>query len=234
MESFEDFLKQFTYVQGLGYVETKRKNNTGIGFTLETLLGLEENSYSLPDLFKIYTELKAKRLGCKCLLTLYTDESGWLVPQIDFLEKYGWGRKKEPGELTVGSTIKIKPNKRGFSLDITDSDYFKVCKDGVAFMQWQWDNISDHYLTKFKNLIVVDTKVKKINDVEHFNYVGFTHYQGTSADAFRDMIMNNKIYVDLRLHTQYNKNKAVRNHGTALRISHANVSKLYTSQEYFN
>ena len=88
MESFETFLEKFTYIKNLGFVKTKRKNNTGVGFTFESLLGLKENSRSLPDLLKMNTELKCKRLGSKCLITLYTNESGWLCPQIDFLEKY--------------------------------------------------------------------------------------------------------------------------------------------------
>jgi len=42
-----------------GYVKTLRQGPTGIGKTLETLLGIEENNISTPDLGRI--ELKAHR-----------------------------------------------------------------------------------------------------------------------------------------------------------------------------
>lgn len=212
-----------------------RGGNTGAGYTLEQKLGLVENSYSLPDLMAFLTELKTKRTKSKSsLLTLYTDETGWEMPQIDFIEKHGWNHSKHKGEKTVQSTITTKINKRGFHLDVTDPDYFLVCKDGTAFMKWQWEKIAEHYISKFENLIVVDVDVKKQGDVEYFNYVGFNRYQNTSMNAFRDAAQQGKICVDLRLYTQYNLNKGVRNRGTALRTRHTNVPLLYNTQEYYS
>jgi hypothetical protein len=46
-------------VKKMGYVVSMRKGNTGIGYTLETLLGIAENNIKLPDLGTI--ELKSKR-----------------------------------------------------------------------------------------------------------------------------------------------------------------------------
>ena len=42
-----------------GYVVSLRKSNTGIGYTLETLLGLEENNLKSPDFGEI--EVKSQR-----------------------------------------------------------------------------------------------------------------------------------------------------------------------------
>ena len=45
----------------MGYVVSLRNGNTGIGYTLETLLGLEENNLKTPDFGDI--ELKSQRNG---------------------------------------------------------------------------------------------------------------------------------------------------------------------------
>lgn len=44
-----------------GYIVSKRKGNTGIGYTLETLLGLKENNLITPDFEDI--ELNSNRRG---------------------------------------------------------------------------------------------------------------------------------------------------------------------------
>lgn len=211
-----------------------RGGNTGAGYTFENKLGLIENSISLPDLIDFLTELKTKRIKSNSLLTLLTDETAWQLPQIDLIEQNGWNHSKHKGEKTVQSTITTKVNKRGFYLDVTNEEYLFVCKNGKSFMKWDWDSITEHYIAKFQNLIVVDVDVKKEQNVEYFNYVGFNYYRGTSKEMFRSMIENNKIGVDLRLYTQYNLGKGVRNRGTAFRISHSNVHNLYSTQEYYS
>lgn len=235
INSISDFRnKFFCTIKPQGFIKTMRGGSTGIGYTLEQLYEIEENSSSTPDFSNIDSELKAKRKKSKAsLLTLYTDESGWTLPQIDFIENYGWNHRKHLGEKTVQSTIKIKKNKRGFWLDVSSEDNLCVVKDGFTFMKWSWNDILTHYMAKFKNLIVVDAEVQKIDDVDYFHYVSFNYYQGTSKEQFRRMIEDNKIGIDLRLYTQYNLNKGVRNRGTALRIKHKDVKDLYTTHEYF-
>ncbi len=231
--NFSEFTVKFNKIRSSGYIKSHRKGNTGAGHTFEQEMGLTENNISLPDLINFLTELKTKRINSNSLLTLLTNDTGWQLPQIDLIEQYGWNHRNHPGAKTVQATIKTKLNKRGFHLDVTDTDYLLVCKNGTPFIKWEWNNILDHCITKFENLIVVDVAVKKQQDVEYFHFNGFNYYRGTSKQMFRSMIENNKIGVDLRLYTQYNLGKGVRNRGTALRIKHNDVKNLYTSQEYF-
>ena len=44
-----------------GYIVSLRRGNTGIDYTLETLLGLEENNLKTPDFGNV--ELKSQRNG---------------------------------------------------------------------------------------------------------------------------------------------------------------------------
>ena len=55
----EQVRQRLEAVKEMGFVETMRSGNTGVGYTLETLLGVEENNSSGADIDG-EIELKAK------------------------------------------------------------------------------------------------------------------------------------------------------------------------------
>ena len=42
--TLEDFIREFTKIKGMGWIQTHRSGPTGIGKTLEDLLGIPENN----------------------------------------------------------------------------------------------------------------------------------------------------------------------------------------------
>jgi len=86
-------------INRMGYVVSLRKGNTGIGYTLETLLGVAENNLRSPDLgielketslgvaennFRYSDsgniELKSRRIKSPSLLTMFTfNDSIWKI-----------------------------------------------------------------------------------------------------------------------------------------------------------
>ena len=72
-----DFVNEMRNIKSMGFVTTHRVGPTGIGKTLEDLLGISENSISSPDIGDV--ELKAARANYNSMLTLTTkspDERG--------------------------------------------------------------------------------------------------------------------------------------------------------------
>ena len=53
------FIENFKRVKDLGFVQSHRSHNTGIGKTLEDLMGIEENNLEEPDFGNI--EIKSQR-----------------------------------------------------------------------------------------------------------------------------------------------------------------------------
>ncbi len=53
----------------MGWIESKRKGTTGIGYTFETLLGKEEESFPIPDYGSI--EIKTRYRNAKFPITLF-------------------------------------------------------------------------------------------------------------------------------------------------------------------
>ncbi|PIR91596.1 hypothetical protein COU03_01570 [bacterium (Candidatus Gribaldobacteria) CG10_big_fil_rev_8_21_14_0_10_41_12] len=62
--------EQLEKIKAMGFVKTHRAHDTGIGKTLEDLLGIKENNLRLPDIGEV--ELKAKRIDSISMLTLAT------------------------------------------------------------------------------------------------------------------------------------------------------------------
>ena len=54
-----EFSEKFRQIKEMGFVPSLRKGPTGIGYTLETLLGIDENNDTSPDIEG--AELKAHR-----------------------------------------------------------------------------------------------------------------------------------------------------------------------------
>ena len=70
--SLDEFIDKMKEIREKGYVRSHRHHDTGIGKTLEDLLGITENNVAGPD-FSSY-ELKSARKGSVSMLTLFTKE----------------------------------------------------------------------------------------------------------------------------------------------------------------
>lgn len=68
--TLDDFIREYKNICDMGWVRTHRSGPTGIGKTLEDLLGIVENNDDSPD-FGDY-ELKSCRLNSNSMLTMFT------------------------------------------------------------------------------------------------------------------------------------------------------------------
>ena len=66
----ELIIREFNRIKNLGYVKSRRSNNTGIGKTFEDYLGVTENNDKLPDFAGF--EVKSQRALTSSYLTLFT------------------------------------------------------------------------------------------------------------------------------------------------------------------
>jgi hypothetical protein len=191
-------------------------------------LGLEENNIAAPDL-KNY-ELKVKRKGASGLQTLFNKEGEWQMKQIKFLEEYGFPHTKYIGEISGQSTITKSPNKRGFYYE-SDDDYLYVKVDDVIIVRWDWCKLVEVFGNKFPNCIKVLAETKKENGIEYVHNDEAYLFKGTTKEKFRELVEDDLISIDFRLYTQYNNNKGIRNRGTAFRIKHEDMDKLFVKEE---
>ena len=89
-----------------GYIVSLRKGPTGVGKTLETLLGVKENNLRSPDLGNI--ELKCRRIKSNSRMAMFTFNGGvWNIEQEELIKKYGYCKN---GQWRLYTTAKNKLN----------------------------------------------------------------------------------------------------------------------------
>ena len=221
-------------INRMGYIVSLRKGNTGIGYTLETLLGVVENNLRSPDLGTIepketslgvaednvrYSdlrniELKSRRIKSTSLLTMFTfNDSIWKIEQEELIRQYGYYRN---GRWALYTTAKNKPNNRGFYVKVEQDTVRLYHEDGLCAIEWQLEPLINDLKNKFSNVLLVEAESRKSGENEEFWYKEAHLLTGIIVEKFLEYIKNGTIAVDLRMHI--NKNGGVRNHGTGFRL----------------
>ncbi len=225
-----DIKKVLPQIAKKGFVKSLRKSDTGIGFTLETEMGVKENNLKNEDFtYKgELVELKAQRKDTTSNITLFTKEpqKGDISDKV-LIEKYGYSDVNNRRALKITLTTKdYTPQNLKLEVDRKENKIFVMHRrDGRI---WFW-RIQDLRL-KISNLLLVFAERKKEKNSEYFHYDEAYYLTEFNDKRFLDLIENGRIVVDLRMHLK--PSGAVRNHGTAFRIINlSDLTSCYGKQE---
>ena len=213
-----------------GYVQSHRRGSTGVGNTLENLLGIEENNLASPDLHRI--ELKATRENSNSPITLFTyDRNAWQMSQKSAVTTYGI--KEDSGRINLYFTVTNNESDRGFRLRVTPETVDVVYKHETCLASWSLDSLADKFNDKIRNILLITAKVKKENSKEYFWYYRGSLLTGyMTSYSLSDIFIGNFLRIDLRLHLK--PDGTVRNHGTAFRILEKDWSRLFRQNDVFD
>ena len=165
--TIEEFKSKFYELKEKGFVPSLRKGPTGIGYTLEEELGIEENNFALPDIEGI--ELKAHRTNVSSLITLFTfNKKVWQIPQLDAVKKYC--SKDKNGRLGLYYTMGLTPNSVGLFLHVTKKEISVRHISGEIVTIWQTEDLAQRFLEKIPSLMFVSECVEERDGIEYFNF----------------------------------------------------------------
>jgi hypothetical protein len=217
------FTAAFHALKARGFVPSKRSGPTGVGYTLETELGILENNIATPDLGTV--ELKAHHTKSSNLITLFTfNRKAWRIPPLEAVQRYG-SRDKD-GRLGLYYTLSLKPNSAGLFLYIADAMVEVRHVSGEVVVQWHLETLARRFLQKIPAMIFVSAFSEERDGREHFHYYRAQWMQGTSPELLGDQFREERILIDLRLHDQVTR---ARNHGTAFRTYEEKLPLLFKS-----
>jgi hypothetical protein len=221
--TIKEFRKRFKKLKALGFVPTKRKGPTGVGYTIETILGILENNNALPDIEG--AELKTHRANGNSMITLFTfNNKVWKMPPLDAIKKYG--SLDKDGRQGLYYTASIKPNSAGLFLTVQKTTISVRHISGEIIATWQLQALAERFLQKLPALLLVSAFTEERDGVEYFHYYRAQLMKGTSPDLLADQFRAENILVDLRLHDQGTR---ARNHGTGLRTYEDKLPLLFSS-----
>ena len=223
------FLPKFDAISSQGFVPTLRRGSTGIGYTLETMLEIEENNSPGGDFMGM--ELKAFRdddltMDDSEKMNLFLKEPKWTdgLKSADRVRNYGY--VDDNGRTALYSTVRIKPNSHKFVFEVEDDSskvWMKFDDQRVAF--WTREILAKRLKEKHTETVFVSAHTRGKGKSEEFHYYGVTWVREPSVDEFVKLLLEGEVMLELRMHLK--ESGSVRNHGSCFRIKQNRIKDLF-------
>lgn len=188
--------------------------DTGIGRTVETILGIDMNPSKAPDYKGI--ELKSHREASRVRNTLFTQAPEWAISRLKsgkaIVEEYGYipeGYNHKSLHVTLSAN---RPNPQGLGLlvqpqlGLLEADEFAqaALEDGTFrkindVAVWQLVNLHDRLLTKHHETFWIDAETKKEGGRELFRVTEILHTKNPIPSQFDVLLDQGHITVDFLL-----------------------------------
>ena len=214
-------------VNTIGWISSNRVHDTGIGKTLEDLMGLEENNIALPDFGRM--ELKSQRAKTGSMITLFTKKPEGIT-NAEIRNKYGYPDRHFPNVKCLRQTLNKGKNGKGFCLFVDDKDgkvYLKKGNKKLGYYEISF--VKEKAIEKIGNgLILVLAENKKEGGKEFFRF--------SEAYLLKDIDIENLIQ-----YSKYDIRRGVyvsgkllgkpHDHGSAFRIFKRDLLKLFRTHK---
>jgi len=220
-----------------GWVQTLRPGDTGIGYTLETLLGIPENSSKKPDYKGI--EIKSSRLKSKNA-QLFAKVPNWKRSQLkgsyDILMKHG-RFSTESNRLQINHTIHAnKENSYGLRLEVDYTNnllrqYCLIAGRREEDVLWEMDTLKGALKRKHPQTFWVSTKTRKKGHIEEFLYYEGAYTHTPNIDAFPLLLEAGDIFVDYLI--KQRPNGSADDRGYSFKMKKKNLDALFGNPKIF-
>ena len=195
-----ELLNKLKTIAKKGYVKSVVNSDTGIGRTIESLLGIKMNSSKSPDYKGI--ELKSFRDSRNNRKSLFGKTPDWELSKfksrVEILDAFGYWEK---GVFRLYNTIRGTGRKaQGLILKIEDKkDWLVENSDRPEigdFLVWKLETLRKELLKKHKETfwIRADSKIEDNNEYFHFTEV--EHTKNPMIDKFEILVETGAITLD--------------------------------------
>lgn len=228
-EFIEDYLK----IREEGFIKSHRQNDTGVGKTLEDLLGIKENDDQAPD-FADY-ELKAHRLNKgSTMITLFTKAPDIKGANNRLREEYGYRKDPSSKYKELHSTLSVGKvtgeNQLGLQI-IENRLYVTSFGKPIEYAYYSLDSLLSSLRAKYVTgkAVFAGAESRGPRKSEEFHYRTAELATGMNPDNFIKLLQEGKIKLDLRLGVyKSGKNEGnLHDHGTGFRIFPRNEEDLF-------
>lgn len=239
-KDFIELYKLFIKIKKIGWIKTYRDNNTGIGYTFETLINKKEDNQPLPDFKSI--EIKTTRKNSKKNITLLTcsPEVNNDYPIKYLLDNFGYPSKSDKKIKVFNGTVyanklnnigyknkfqlKIDKNKKRITLCVLKNTKLEETK-----IYWEMKRIESKFNSKLKNLAIIQADSKIINLKEHFYYNKIELYELKDFDQIIKQIEQGTIKFNFNVNyykdsTHYGE---IHDRGSNLTIEYKDIEKIF-------
>jgi hypothetical protein len=253
-----DFFKEFNRIKCKS-IPTRRRDNTGIGATLEYHLGIIENNVPIGDFIDTnkynekHFELKAKREHSSSRISLKTKSPTGGMNNQQLLDKYGYKDTNGKNRLNLKVNMKIGAFGKG-----KQTKFWKLERNGnILYIIHKTDGKVSSYnidkvglFEKAQNLVLVtaeskyqlcnceNDKLHKDGKHESFNFKKAEFFFNLKKESIIELLDNGKLVFEFRLHKQLdgegeNDEDPKHDRGNVFRISKNKLGDLYETKLEF-
>lgn len=254
MMGLHEFTEKLKEIKEMGYVKTHRLGNTGIGKTLEDLIGIKENNIAGPDGEMI--ELKSTRKNAGSMITFFTRAPLPDGANSFLLENFGYPSEKD-GRKILHSTVNAKSfntlkDKEGFKVEVRDdrieiisksssirsslSDFIDIeikpkekVSDNQVVCYWDKQTLKTTFEKKLPKVLFVKADSKGSGLKEEFWFNEAWLLEGFDFDNFVKLVKEGIIKVDIRI-GQF-PSGSTHDHGTGFRVFPDKIDLCFSNRE---
>jgi len=205
-ESLVDLLARFDDVKDMGWVQSLRTGDTGIGYTFESLLGIEENNDRRADYRGIELKCKALREGsgfAKGKINLFQQGPTWTDGATTAQRIRIFGRQQANGQWTCNSQITTSANNRGALLSIVEaSEKIRLMRVHDEHGYWLFSKLEERLREKHSRAAIIKARVRDSNGSQQFKYDEFIYCERPSIDKFITLVRNRNIVFEFLMKEQ--------------------------------
>lgn len=220
MNTYSEIIKKLKKIKKTGYIKTRRSGNTGIGKTLEDLLGIDENNIPGPNATML--ELKSARKNVSSMLTLFTKSPLPRGANSVLLQRFGYNSARGDNRKELHTTVNAKDynqlkGKHGFKIDIKKDRINLITPRDETLGYWDKETLKKCFEKKLPKLLYVKAKTRGRGSNEEFWFNEAWLLSGFSFENFLNLLRDRVVFVDIRI-GQYSDGRT-HDHGTAFRVS---------------
>lgn len=235
-----ELLERMREVARGGWIASKRSGPTGVGYTLETMLGIAANSQCSPDYKGI--EIKAGRVSRgrqTSRTTLFSKTPDWgrsaVANGLGLLDAYGY---TVDGRLQLYCSLSHKPNTLGHYLHVQEDDSTlhsmhrsqEVDSVHKKVLLWDINQLRSSLAVKHPETFWVKANTRtNASGREEFLYAEVTHTKGPLLGNMVEMFRLGRIELDYVLHEEFGVNgkRKSRDHGYLFKVWQENLTSLF-------
>jgi hypothetical protein len=225
-EALNDLLSRFDEISNMGWICSLREGDTGIGYTFESLVGIEENNDRKADFRGI--EIKCKQIkesgGCGGKINLFQQAPCWET-RLSALERIRLiGQPSMDGLFVCHSQVTTTKNNIDLWLNpYSTPQQVDLLKGDARLGHWPHSILAQRLKEKHTRAVFVKAKVSSTTKGKRFHYKELVYCEQPSIRRFTDLIQDRRLVFEFLMSEK--ESGRVRNHGYPWRL---------TSDEYLS
>jgi hypothetical protein len=218
-DALTEFVGKFDDISKMGFIASLRTGDTGIGYTFETLCGIEENNDQTADFRGI--EIKCKQVKeietHQGKINLFQNAPKWYASSTGIERLRLLGRVDADGRYACYAQVSGTPNNLGLQLrtDLS-AEQIDLVRNEVPFGYWPHPVLTKRLEEKHSRAVFVKAQVRKSGGQQSFHYKEIVYCERPSISRFVDLVESRRIVFEF-LMSERGSGK-VRNHGYPWRL----------------